>query len=260
MLCDRRSRRGAPPTKTATVAAVVAVLFATAARMSATAFLSAGTAQFSSTTTRSHTDPSTNLFLAHYGSEEEESLIIHTVTDSTLHLLLPPPDGMRPVLVDVFGPQCGPCKMLNKVLKQAQPSYRNRVDFVKWNVNDKDNTEELKRIVEEAGIRVRGLPSLIVFREGKPVAVRQGFANEFQLDYFLEQSLPDVLERTFDEDGIKMVPLPEYMMGEAEEVCGYDEGEIVASPECGDGFAEEEGERSMWQNRTSVPAMKGIPR
>lgn len=246
MSCDRRSGRGAPPTKTATVAAVLAVLSATAARTSAAAFLSAGTARLSSATTRSHADPSTNPFLAHYGSSEEESLIIRTVTDSTLHLLLPPPDGTRPVLVDVFSPQCGPCKMLAKVLKQVQPSYRNRVDFVKWNVADKENTGELKRIVEEAGIVVRGLPSLIVFRGGVPVAARKGFANEFQLDYFLEQSLPDVLERTFDENGIKMVPLPEYMMGEAEEDCGYVEGEMVASPECGDGFAEEETGRYGW--------------
>ena len=59
------------------------------------------------------------------------------------------------------------------------------------------------------------LPSLIVFREGEPVEVRPGFANEFQLDDWLERTLPDVLERTFDENGIKMVPSPVGMMDTA---------------------------------------------
>lgn len=46
-----------------------------------------------------------------------------------------------------------------------------------------------------------------MFKDGKCVAMRAGMANEFQLDKFLEDSLPE-LERTFDEDGLKMVPLP----------------------------------------------------
>lgn len=49
------------------------------------------------------------------------------------------------------------------------------------------------------------------------MAVRPGFANEFQLDDFLEKTLPDVLERTFDENGIKMLPLPEMIMVQHEE-------------------------------------------
>lgn len=118
-----------------------------------------------------------------------------------------------------------------------------------------------------------------------------GLANDFQLDFFLEQTLPDVLEPTFDEDGIKMLPLPEMTMvqdnAEKEvKVAGAPstkEEDIVAAeesvssiqeaiaPELGDldqgqelidcKTAEECWERVeqvIWQNRTVVPALDGI--
>ena len=82
---------------------------------------------------------------------------------------------------------------------------------MRWNVNDKESTAELKNIFLDSGHTLTKLPSLIVFREGKPIAVRAGLANEFQLDFFLENTLPDVLESTFDENGVKLVPMPEGM-------------------------------------------------
>jgi hypothetical protein len=92
------------------------------------------------------------------------------------------------------------------VLKKAQPRYAGKVDFCRWNVNDKEGTLEIKSHFIEKGFTLTKLPSLIVYREGIPVAVRPGFANEFQLDDWLETTLPDVLERTFDENGLKMEP------------------------------------------------------
>jgi thioredoxin 1 len=92
------------------------------------------------------------------------------------------------------------------VLKKAQPRYAGKVDFCRWNVNDKENTVEIKSHFIEKGYTLNKLPSLIIYRDGIPIAVRPGFANEFQLDDWLEKTLPDVLERTFDENGIKMEP------------------------------------------------------
>jgi len=105
-----------------------------------------------------------------------------------------------------FRPWCGPCKLLDKVLKKAQPRYLGKVDFCRWNVNDKENTAEIKSHFIDAGYTLNKLPSLIIYRNGEPIAVRPGFANEFQLDDWLETSLPDVLERTFDENGLKIEP------------------------------------------------------
>ena len=142
----------------------------------------------------------------------------------------------------------------------------------------------------ESGYTITKLPSLIVYREGKPIAVRPGLANDFQLDDFLEKTLPDVLERTFDKRGVKMLPLPEKMMvqkeeedkknaaledeikkkveaevkkvkavaEEAEEVLEEDD-EDQDLIECNDPQeCFELLENTIWQNRTVVPAMDGI--
>eukprot|EP00580_Thalassiosira_gravida_P002763 CAMPEP_0201600230 /NCGR_PEP_ID=MMETSP0492-20130828/1382_1 /ASSEMBLY_ACC=CAM_ASM_000837 /TAXON_ID=420259 /ORGANISM="Thalassiosira gravida, Strain GMp14c1" /LENGTH=302 /DNA_ID=CAMNT_0048062953 /DNA_START=154 /DNA_END=1062 /DNA_ORIENTATION=- len=139
---------------------------------------------------------------------EEEKPSIETINDTNRHTLLHPPHSpSRPVLVDAMAPWCGPCKLLDKILKKSQPRYLDRVDFIRWNVNDKENTIELKELFLESGFTLTKLPSLLVFKDGKCLAMRAGMANEFQLDKFLEDSLPE-LERTFDEDGLKMVPLP----------------------------------------------------
>ena len=156
------------------------------------------------------------LFSNFDNSDEKKVVSIHTITDDNMDTLLHPP-SLRPVLVDAFAPWCGPCKLLDKVLRKAQPNYLNKVDFCRWNVNDTENTAELKKLFLESGYNLTKLPSLIVFREGKPIAVRPGFANEFQLDDFLEKTLPDVLERTFDENGVKMIPMyPEIAMVQVE--------------------------------------------
>lgn len=189
--------------------------------------------------------------------------------------------------------RCGPCKLLDKVLRKSQPRYVDKVNFCRWNVNDKENTVELKQLFLDSGFTLNKLPSLILFREGKPVAVRPGFANEFQLDYWLEENLDDVLEKTFDENGVKMIPLPEEMMKKIEEKVkveaeqteekeskvaattaplaskeynkieqvleeGKDQEEAPTSDCTDEVECWERIEQSFWQNRTVVPAMDGI--
>jgi len=203
----------------ATTLAIVAAMTTTTSRVSVTAFMAVDTTPFSSSITRPQVKvaSTSKLFAtdtnADDAPEAKKKLSIETIDDDNRHILLRPADSPeRPVLVDAFAPWCGPCKLLDKVLRQAQPKYLEKVDFCRWNVNDKEGTVELKEMFLESGYTLTKLPSLIVFREGKPVAVRPGFANEFQLDDFLEKTLPDVLERTFDEDGLKMIPLPAGMM------------------------------------------------
>jgi hypothetical protein len=130
---------------------------------------------------------------------------------------------------------------------------------------------------------------LIVFREGKPVAVRPGLANDFQLDFFLEETLPDVLEPTFDEDGVKLLPLPEETMVQEKEVSKAtqasnnkkdavvaDENSLTMVQEAITPVLEdldesqelidcttaeecwERVEQTIWQNRTVIPALDGV--
>jgi thioredoxin 1 len=260
-------------------------------RMNAVAFTSVDTALISPTA-RPHLKISTKL-LAKDGPSEEQKLSIDTVNDENRHTLLhPASDPKRPVLVDAFAPWCGPCKLLDKILRKAQPRYHGKVDFCRWNVNDKEGTAELKKIFLDSGYTLTKLPSLIVFREGKPVAVRPGLANDFQLDFFLEETLPDVLEPTFDEDGIKLLPLPEETMvrenaekkvSKAMQASNNKEDAVVAdensltmvqesitpgledldeSQELIDCTTAEECwervEQTIWQNRTVIPALDGV--
>lgn len=208
--------------------------------------------------------------------DDNKNLTMELVTDTNRHTLLNPPNS-RPVLVDAFAPFCGPCKMLDKVLKKSHPRYDGKVDFCRWNVNDKENTVELKKFFIAQGYTLTKLPSLVLFREGEPIAVRPGFANEFQLDYWLEETLPDVLERTFDENGVKMVPLPSALRDEVEveQVEQEKKKKATKKTDLKDVAKKESNkldpmsagedligmimeEREVWHNRTVVPATEGI--
>jgi len=209
--------------------------------------------------------------------DQEVKLAIAKVKDEDVNVHLNPP-GDRPVLLDLYAPHCGPCKLLDKVIKKAHANYHDKIDFVKWNVADKENTAEVKKMVfEEAaaiGYKLTKLPSLILFRDGKPVAVREGMANEFQLDFWLENELPDVLEKTFDENGVKMIPMPKKIVEEEPESLVPSKlqaavEEAVAKSileaqlqqdrdnNCTD--PEECWEKNMWENRDVVPAMDFLP-
>ena len=138
--------------------------------------------------------------------QQTTKLVIPTINDDNFNILLNNPTN-RPVLVDAFAPWCGPCKLLDKVLRKVQAQYSTKgIDFCRWNVNDVTGTEVLRSQFINAGFVLSKLPSLIVYwgSSGVPLAVRPGFANEYQLDDFLEQTLPTILERTFDEYGVKL--------------------------------------------------------
>jgi len=153
-----------------------------------------------------HINVNTNTEQQQQQLKKSTKLVIPTITDENSATLLTNPNSPnRPVLVDAFAPWCGPCKLLDKVLRKVQPNYINAIDFCRWNVNDVDGTERLRAQFLNAGYELTKLPSLIVYRDGVPVAVRPGFANEYQIQDFLESTLPDVLERTFDEFGVKII-------------------------------------------------------
>lgn len=65
----------------------------------------------------------------------------------------------NPVVVDLWAPWCGPCRMIKPVLEKLAKEYDGRVDL--WQVNADDNPELLK------SLRVYGIPTLIVFRNGQ---------------------------------------------------------------------------------------------
>jgi len=68
-------------------------------------------------------------------------------------------EHQNPVVVDLWAPWCGPCKMIKPTLEKLAQEYDGRVDL--WEVNADDNPEVLK------SLRVYGIPTLIVFRDGQ---------------------------------------------------------------------------------------------
>jgi len=72
----------------------------------------------------------------------------------------------QPVLVDFFAPWCGPCKMLAPALEGIAKNYAGRIKVVKVNV---DEATDLA-----AHYRIQGVPTLLIFQDGKPVDIMVG--------------------------------------------------------------------------------------
>ena len=87
-----------------------------------------------------------------------------------------------PVLVDFWATWCGPCRMVAPVVEELAEEYAGRVSFGKVDV-DQD-----PRVASQYGIM--SIPSLLIFKDGKPVSNIVGFRPKDQL----KTNLDDVLE------------------------------------------------------------------
>ncbi len=87
----------------------------------------------------------------------------------------------KPVLVDYWAEWCGPCKMIAPILDEVSKDYDGRLQIAKMNV------DENRDIPAKYGIR--GIPTLMLFKDGALAATKVGALNKSQLTAFLDGHL-----------------------------------------------------------------------
>ena len=85
------------------------------------------------------------------------------------------------VLVDFWAEWCGPCKMIAPILDDVSKTYEGRVSVTKMNV------DENRAVPAQYGIR--GIPTLMVFKDGQLAATKVGARSKTQLTAFIDQQL-----------------------------------------------------------------------
>jgi thioredoxin 2 len=88
-----------------------------------------------------------------------------------------------PVVVDMWAPWCGPCRIVSPALEQLSREFAGKVKLVKVNV---DEAPKLSR-----RFTIQAIPTLLLFRDGEVIARQAGAAPVHALRSWLEQALPD---------------------------------------------------------------------
>ncbi|PJE80616.1 Thioredoxin 1 [invertebrate metagenome] len=104
---------------------------------------------------------------------------IKTVTDATFSDQVLKAEG--PVLVDYWAEWCGPCKMIAPVLDEIAQDYRDKLQVCKLNVDENEMTP--------SKYGVRGIPTLMLFKDGSVEATKVGALSRSQLTAFLDSNL-----------------------------------------------------------------------
>jgi thioredoxin 1 len=87
----------------------------------------------------------------------------------------------QPVLVDYWAAWCGPCKMIAPMLEEVSAEYAGKVTIAKLNVDENPETA--------AKFGIRGIPTLMLFKDGKVAATKVGALSKSQLTAFLNDSI-----------------------------------------------------------------------
>ena len=104
---------------------------------------------------------------------------IRYVTDATLtaEVLQSP----LPVLVDYWAEWCGPCRMIAPILDEVSKEYSGRLNIAKLNVDENQQTPQK--------YGVRGIPTLMLFKNGNIEATKVGALSKSQLTAFIDSHI-----------------------------------------------------------------------
>ncbi len=104
---------------------------------------------------------------------------IHYVTDDSFPAEVL--QSEQPVLVDYWAEWCNPCKMIAPILDDIAQNYAGRLKVAKLNIDDNQTTP--------ATYGVRGIPTLMLFKNGAVEATKVGMMSKSQLTAFIDSHL-----------------------------------------------------------------------
>jgi thioredoxin 1 len=107
-----------------------------------------------------------NPSIAHVSDEQFEELVLKS---------------SEPVLVDFWAEWCGPCKMIAPILDDVATSYAGKLRVAKVNIDHNQKTPR--------NYNVRGIPTLMIFKDGKVQATQIGAVSKTQLTQLIDKTI-----------------------------------------------------------------------
>ena len=141
--------------------------------MSAESFMRPGAVDLSSLAARSRPP-------AAAGNGAVASVVVD-VTDATFEAEVLTRSLTVPVVIDLWAEWCGPCKMIAPILDEVSESYKDKLQIAKMNVDENRDVP--------AKFGIRGIPTLMLFKDGNVQASKLGMMSKPQLTAFLDSNI-----------------------------------------------------------------------
>jgi thioredoxin 1 len=106
------------------------------------------------------------------------SNIIHLSDDTFQKEVI---ESSIPVLVDYWAEWCGPCKMIAPILDDLASEYDGKLKIAKLNIDENPKTP--------TKFGIRGIPTLMIFKDGNPEATKVGALSKSQLTAFIDSTI-----------------------------------------------------------------------